>query len=185
MRDITKRQDMSKNSTTNDQQISLIGRYMMFGMWIGLLSLLTWFFYDWQQNDFNPNQTIPSMTNKNGQNELVLQANRQGQYIANGYINGTSVVFLLDTGANDVSIPAHIAKKIKLPQGRKIQFETANGIASGFKTKINKIKIGDIELQNINASINPNVRFDEILLGMSFLKHVELVQKNKTMTLRY
>ncbi len=176
---------MSKDKITNDDQVSLIGRYMMFAMWIGLLGLLTWFFYNWQQNEMNPNTSVSSMLNTRGQTELILKANKQGQYIVNGYINNTPVTFLLDTGANDVSIPGHIAKKIGLKKGYKIQFETANGIAVGYRTKIDRIKIGDIELTNISASINPNVRFNEILLGMSFLKHLELVQKNKTMTLRY
>ena len=123
--------------------------------------------------------------NKQGKIEIVLDANRQGQYIAKGYINSTAVTFLVDTGANDVSIPAHIAKRIGLKTGQKIRFETANGSAMGFKTRLDTIKLGDIELNNISASINPNVKFDEILLGMSFLKHVELIQKNKTMTFRY
>lgn len=176
---------MSKKSTTDDEQVNLIGRYMMFGMWIGLLSLFTWYFYNWQQNEMNPNHSVTSMLNKQGQNELVLKANKQGQYIVSGYINNTPVIFLLDTGANNVSVPAHIAKAIGLKKGRKVLFETANGTAAGYRTKIKRLKIGSIELKNIGASINPNVRFDEVLLGMSFLKHIEMIQKNNTMTLRY
>lgn len=176
---------MSKLGDSNDEQIGLIAKFMMFGMWLGLLALLSLFFYNWQQNEFNPNRSINSMVNQQGLTEIVLKANRQGQYIAKGYINGTAVTFLVDTGANDVSIPAHIAKEIGLKTGQKIRFETANGIATGFKTRLDKIKLGEIELKNISASINPNVNFDEILLGMSFLKHLELIQKNKTMTLRY
>jgi len=176
---------MPKFRNTNDEQVGAIGKVMMFGMWLGLLALLTLYFYNWQQNEFNPNQNTHSNLNKQGQTELVLQANRQGQYIANGTINNTNVVFLLDTGANDVSVPAHIAKKIGLKRGQQVHFETANGSAIGYRTQLKTIKLGDIELNNISASINPNVTFDEILLGMSFLKHLELMQKNKTMTLRY
>lgn len=176
---------MPKFRNTNDEQVGRIAKFMMFGMWLGLLAFLTLFFYNWQQNEFNPNQSVDSKLNKQGKIEIVLEANRQGQYIAKGYINSTSVTFLVDTGANDVSIPAHIAKRIGLKTGQKIRFETANGTAIGYKTRLDVIKLGDIELSNISASINPNVSFDEILLGMSFLKHVELIQKNKTMTLRY
>ncbi len=176
---------MPINRDQNEQEVSSIGKFMFFGMWIGLLGLLSLFFYNWESNEFNPNQSIDSKINVRGQAELVLTANRHNQYIANGYINNTAVVFLLDTGANDVSIPAHIAKKIGLKRGRQLRFETANGTAIGYQTKINKIKLGGIELENITASINPNVKFDEVLLGMSFLKHLELVQKNRTLTLRY
>lgn len=176
---------MSNPGNSNDEQVDAIGKYMLFGMWLGLLALLTLFFYNWQQNELNPNQTIKSKLNTQGQVEVILQANRQGQYITTGFINNTPVTFLLDTGANDVSIPTHIAKKIGLNIGQRVHFETANGSATGFKTRLDKVKVGDIELNNISASINPNVKFDEILLGMSFLRHVELIQKNKTMTLRY
>ncbi len=176
---------MSINPKQNEQEVTSIGKFMLFGMWIGLLVLLTLFFYNWEQNEFNPNQSIDSKINTRGQAELVLTANRQHQYIANGFINNTAVVFLLDTGANDVSIPAHIAKKIGLKRGPQMYYETANGTAIGYQTMVKKIKLGGIELENVPASINPNVKFDEVLLGMSFLKHLELVQKNKTLTLRY
>ncbi len=176
---------MPINRDQNEQEVTSIGKFMFFGMWIGLLGLLSLFFYNWESSEFNPNQAIDSKINVRGQTELVLTANRHNQYIANGFINNTPVVFLLDTGANNVSIPAHIAEKIGLKRGRQLRFETANGIAIGYQTKINKIKLGGIELENISASINPNVKFDEVLLGMSFLKHLELVQKNRTLTLRY
>ncbi len=176
---------MSIKRDQNEQQVSSMGKFMFFGMWIGLLGLLTLFFYNWEQTELNPNQSVDSKINMRGQTELVLTANRHNQYIANGFINNTAVVFLLDTGANDVSVPEHIANKIGLKHGPAIRYETANGTAVGYQTMIKKIKLGDIELENIRASINPNVRFDEVLLGMSFLKHLELVQKNKTLILRY
>jgi len=173
------------DSNNNEEKLSVMGRYMMFAMWIVLLGLLSWFFYQWQQDQMNPNSTVASMINNKGQTEVVLQANRQGQYHVSGTINNTPVVFLLDTGANNVSIPGHVAEKIGLKKGYKIQFETANGSATGYRTKIENIAIGGIVLNNISASINPNVNFDEILLGMSFLKHVEMIQKNNILTLRY
>jgi len=176
---------MQSKPPSNDEQINNIGRYMMFGMWIGLLGMLTLFFYDWQEKEFNPNTNINTQLNPQGQQELQLVANRQGQYIVNGFINSTKVTFLVDTGANDVSIPEHIARKIGLPKGRQVLFETANGSAYGYKTRLATISVGNIQLKNISASINPNVKFDEILLGMSFLKHVEINHKNNTLTLRY
>lgn len=172
------------NQNTDDPVVS-IGRYMMFAMWAGLLALLTLIFYNWQQSEMYPNESASSILNARGQTELILEANRQGQYIVTGSINTTPVVFLVDTGANDVSIPGHIADKIGLRRGMKIIYETANGTAIGYQTKIKTINVGGIKLKNIKASINPNVRFNEVLLGMSFLKHIEMIHKNKTLILRY
>jgi aspartyl protease family protein len=176
---------MTDDENNNNKQVGSLGRYMFFGMWIGLLGLLTLFFYNWQQNEYNPNNNVNGILNPQNQAEVVLNANRQGQYIASGFINNLPVIFLVDTGANNVSIPSHIATKLNLPIGRKVQFDTANGLAMGYETKIQTIRIGNIQLQDIKASINPNVKYDEVLLGMSFLKHIELNQKDKTLTLRY
>ena len=47
-----------------------------------------------------------------------------------------------------------------------------------------KVAIGPIELSTVKASINPNMLGNEILLGMSFLKHLELLQRGDKLTLR-
>ena len=43
---------------------------------------------------------------------------------------------------------------------------------------------GDISLQNVRATINPGYKSNQILLGMSFLKHLEFSQRGDTLTLR-
>jgi aspartyl protease family protein len=47
-----------------------------------------------------------------------------------------------------------------------------------------KISIGNIFLYNVAAHINPAMKSDAILLGMSALKEVEFSQKGKQLTLR-
>jgi aspartyl protease family protein len=39
-------------------------------------------------------------------------------------------------------------------------------------------------LQQVRASINPNMQGNEVLLGMSFLKHLEFTQRGDSLTLR-
>lgn len=36
--------------------------------------------------------------------------------------------------------------------------------------------MGGIELRDVRASITPGLTTDEVLLGMSFLKHIEFTQ---------
>ena len=160
------------------------GRYMYFAMWILVLILLSAAFYRWDQATTNPNQSPTARALSADRYEIVLQRNRHGHYVANGTINGVNVTFFLDTGATDISIPGHIADKLKLKAGYKRTYQTANGDIENYTTTLKSISIGAIKRNNIRASINPNAQYDEILLGMSFLKTVELIQRGDTLTIR-
>jgi len=116
--------------------------------------------------------------------ELTLQRNRFGHYVASGNINDTPVVFLLDTGASDVSVPENLARQIGLKRGRPMMYQTANGTITVFATRLDKVDLGGIVLRQVRASINPNMQGNEVLLGMSFLKHLEFSQRGNTLVLR-
>jgi len=62
--------------------------------------------------------------------------------------------------------------------------QTANGMVTVYKTEIEQLSIGNIFLYNVAAHINPAMKSDAILLGMSALKKVEFSQKGKLLTLR-
>ena len=44
--------------------------------------------------------------------------------------------------------------------------------------------MGDIALQDVPAAIAPGLADGQILLGMSFLKHIEFTQRGNTLILR-
>lgn len=157
---------------------------MVFAMWLVLLALLTLFFDKYLGDQINPNQQVVQRQTAEGVREVVLERNRYGHYVASGQINGQPVTFLLDTGATDIAIPENVANRLGLAKGRSISFHTANGIARGYTTRLDSVGLGNIRLTDLPASINPNVNTDEILLGMSFLKHLEMNQKGNTLTLR-
>ena len=153
-------------------------------MWIFIFALLAVFFSDQLNKQNNPNQSIITTATSDGIKSLVLQRNRQGHYIANGSINNTPVVFMLDTGATDVSIPEKISRKLNLKHGPSAIYQTANGPVKVTMTRLQKISIGEISLNNVRATINPGFHGDEILLGMSFLKHLEFSQRGNKLTLK-
>lgn len=148
-------------------------------IWIVLLAATTVIFKYALDNVNNPNQQLMVTTNEFGDKEVVLQQNRYGHYVASGEINGQSVEFLLDTGATVVAIPEHIADKLHLKRGQAFQTQTANGNSLSYATTIDKLVLGDIIMTNVPASISSGMKFDEILLGMSFLKHLRLTQQGK------
>jgi len=163
---------------------SKIGQGMIYIAWILLLVLLTVAFNNYLEQQNNPNQVVSTEWNNNSA-EVRLKQNRYGHYVVNGQINHQAVTFLLDTGATLISIPEHIATTLQLERGYPSQSRTANGTITVYGTRLNSVRIGSIELKDIRASINPYMTGDEILLGMSFMRHLEMTQKGKELVLRY
>ena len=166
-----------------EEQQRRIGKIMVGAMWLLLLGLLTLFFNNVLEEQYNPNQQIASVQ-RDGQQEIVLQRNKFGHYVASGMINQQPVVFMLDTGATDISIPQKVAQRLGLQRGRPITYQTANGPAVNYATQLDSVSLGHLTLNHLPASINPNVNQEDVLLGMSFLKHLEFSQKGDTLTLR-
>ncbi|MEI6893473.1 MAG: TIGR02281 family clan AA aspartic protease [Colwellia sp.] len=152
--------------------------------WIIGLALLMFVFQDVLDEQYNPN-TLPDIRlTASGQAEVVLAQNRQGHYVARGTINEMPVTFLLDTGATQVSVPAHIAEQLGLIVQGNYQVQTANGQVTVYKTELEQLSLGNIFLYNVAAHINPAMKTDEILLGMSALKQVDFYQTGKQLILR-
>ena len=157
---------------------------MMTLMWLGIFTLLGLFFSNVLDQQKNPNQSLQTNVLSGDIKELVLQRNRSGHYVANGRINNIPVVFLLDTGATDVSIPAAIANKLNLVHGPSATYQTANGPVRVTLTRLKQISLGGIILNDVRATINPGFQGEEVLLGMSFLKHLEFTQRGNQLTLK-
>jgi aspartyl protease family protein len=152
-------------------------------IWIVLLGATTLLFNNVLDKINNPNQKLTISVNEGGQKQVVLKRNKYGHYVATGSINNYPVTFLLDTGATLVAIPQHIAAEIGLPKGRRFQTQTANGNSTSYSTKLDSLSLGGIVMNNVPASISTGMKFDEILLGMSFLKHLQLTQQGNTLTI--
>ena len=157
---------------------------MWVGFWLLLMGLLGYIFHGYLENTRNPNQQVLSQVSEHGVREVVLKRNKYGHYNLSGQINGQSVEFLIDTGATDISVPASLAPRLGLKRLYEMEFYTANGVAKGYGTQVREVRVGDIVLHDLPASINPNVDDDIILLGMSFLKKIEFTQRDDTLILR-
>ncbi|HEX7027092.1 MAG TPA: TIGR02281 family clan AA aspartic protease [Gammaproteobacteria bacterium] len=160
------------------------GGWMIYLMWAALLTVVALLMQNWLDRQYNPNRHLVVNTSSEGTPQVILTRNRYGHYVSPGYINGEEAVFFLDTGATDVVIPAEIADKYGLKRGPAYQASTANGIVTVYATKLDLIELGPLQLRNIRASINPHMDGEEILLGMSFLKHLELTQRKDQLIIR-
>ena len=160
-----------------------IGRVFMVLAWCAALFLATRFFAQWEARQQNPNVVVSSEQGE-GFIEVKLVSNVQGHFVASGQITGQPVDFMLDTGATDVSIPADLAKRLKLEEGFGVTLSTANGLSQGYRTRIERLQLGDIVLRDVRALVAPGLHGDQVLLGMSALNKLEFTQRGGTMLLR-
>lgn len=152
--------------------------------WLAALAILGlgWIVFDGILEDReNPNRNLMVAP---GATELTLKRNRAGHYLAPGRINGKEVRFLLDTGATLVSVPAHLGPHLGLKPGLRGEAVTANGTVTVRQTVIDELMLGPFMVQQVQSHLNPGMRDDEVLLGMSVLKHLEFTQRGDTLTVR-
>lgn len=129
----------------------------------------------------NPNEAVSA--GEGGRQRIELVANPAGQYIVPGRINGIEVDFLIDTGASHVAVPAGKAEALGLERGPEMRVQTASGTARAWHTTIERIAVGGIEQRNVRGSINPSMPGDYILLGMTFLRGLEMRQSGDRLIL--
>jgi aspartyl protease family protein len=170
---------------TDRDRTGRIGRAMMILAWVAGLALLSLLFQDQLQSRFNPNTELPERVGPDGMQQVVLERNARGHYVADGAINDVVVTFLIDTGATDVAIPEALADRLLLERKAGGITQTANGPVAVWQTLLHRVRLGPIELNNVRAAIVPSMGpGDPVLLGMSFLRQLEFSQRNGRLTLR-
>ena len=116
---------------------------------------------------------------------ITLQADSQGHFKVQGQINGgSSIEMLVDTGASLIFMPATDAKRLGIDykRGRIGQASTANGIVTMYVIRLDSVKIGDIELNQVDAAVQ-EVGLPFTLLGTSFLNRMEMRRDGDQMVL--
>ena len=119
-----------------------------------------------------------------GDGKIVLHAVSNGHFLAQGQINGRSVPLLVDTGASVVSISAAEAQRIGLnyKAGQPVNMSTANGISTGWLVKLSSIRLGSVDVYNVDAVVTP-AAMPYVLLGNSFLTRFQMTRTNDQLVL--
>jgi aspartyl protease family protein len=110
-----------------------------------------------------------------GGSRIVLPADSRGHFMTQGAINGRPVTFMLDTGATSIALSAADAQRIGLDYSRaqRVQMNTANGVASGYKLRLQSVRVGDVEVYDIDAIVSPQP-MPFVLLGNSFINRFSM-----------
>ena len=115
---------------------------------------------------------------------ISLPADGGGHFMGSGSINGRPVQFLVDTGASTVALSVADAERIGLAfrEGPSVRIGTANGLAQGWRVKLASVRIGDVEVYDVDAIVTPQ-GMPFVLLGNSYLNRFQMRRDNDQMVL--
>lgn len=103
---------------------------------------------------------------------------RSGHFHVDALVNGTVVSFLVDTGASDVALSSDDARRLGFDVNKlnyNVPYQTANGVTMAAPVTLDEIKMGDIVVRNVRASIGRG-DMNMSLLGMSFLNQIGSIE---------
>ena len=117
-------------------------------------------------------------------NKIILTAGSGGHFMTAGQINGRAVQFMVDTGATTVAMGALDAERAGLnyKSGQPVMMSTANGVTQGYKIKLDSVRVGDVEVFDVDAVVTPQA-MPFMLLGNSFLTRFQMLRDNDQLTL--
>ena len=127
--------------------------------------------------------SIPS-ANGGGNQSAVLAADIRGHYVTTGSINGTGTRMMVDTGASMVSMSKDEAKRLGISylNGERGMVSTANGVVPAYRVTLDTVRVGNLTLHQVDGLVQ-EAGMPYVLLGMSFLKRLEIKQDGTNMTL--
>jgi aspartyl protease family protein len=115
----------------------------------------------------------------------VLQADPRGHFLVEVAINGTPIRALVDTGASSVAINLEDARRmgVDLIGAPSVIVQTAAGPRRALRARLTNVQLGDILLQNVEATVSETNDLPIVLLGMSFLNQLDMQRSGRTLIL--
>jgi aspartyl protease family protein len=119
-------------------------------------------------------ELLPAAGTAGADGSVSYRASRDGYFHVEGWVNGTRIRFLVDTGASDVVLTPADARRLGMDVDR-LAFtqvtETANGFGRGAPVTLRQVEVGGLRVAEVSASVN-QADMSESLLGMSFLRRI-------------
>lgn len=118
--------------------------------------------------------------------EVVINRDSHNQYLTHATLNGRRSTVLVDTGANIVALSSRTAKNLGIDYKKGVisQVRTASGVAKSYSVILPSVAVGNLVVSGVEAAVIEGVYPEHVLLGMSYLRHVEMSENNGVMTLR-
>jgi iron donor protein CyaY len=114
-----------------------------------------------------------------GDGSMTITRQANGHFYVPGSVANVPATFLVDTGASVTSISDEIARQAGLHNCKEMQFNTANGMATGCIALVPNMTLGNFTLQNITVAVMPNMETN--LLGANVLRNFQVSQSDSLM----
>lgn len=121
-----------------------------------------------------------------GKRSATLYPDHGGHFFIEGFVNGASVYFLVDTGATVVAMNSVTATRVGIDyrkNGRPGVASTPAGYVRTYDLFLNSVQVGGITLYNVAGSVIEGNHPRETLLGMSFLGQLDMTRDGRKMEL--
>lgn len=110
-----------------------------------------------------------------GWEQIAIAPDRSGNYLTDVEIDGRFIHMVVDTGATYVSLTNADAAAVGLrpaPADYIYKTMTANGTGVAAKVRIDRLRIGSMEIYDVEAFVMPPGVLGTSLLGMSALRRL-------------
>ena len=133
---------------------------------------------DGNRQKLDLNQSIAGNFKKPNRTRMRIFPDALGMYYVDGKINGLATRFLIDTGATFVTMSGNHASRLKIDyrKGTYSSAQTASAVVPVWQIKLASVRIGGIELKNVDATVIAGERPFDVLLGNSFLRRTRIQQ---------
>lgn len=119
--------------------------------------------------------------------KVVVTADQRGHFSSTFKLNGRQVDGMIDTGATLVAVNTSTARRIGLslnPSDFSHEVSTANGSIKAAVVMIDRLQIGTITINDVQAVVLDDKALQTNLIGMSFLSRLGKYQaENGTLLL--
>jgi aspartyl protease family protein len=112
--------------------------------------------------------------------EVRVKSDARGHFVFEAYVNDRPATFMADTGATLVVLTYEDAARLGLSPQRldfSARVETANGVSHVAPVMLDRVRVDDITVRDVEAVVAERGALDTNLLGMSFLGRLKSFAK--------
>ena len=126
--------------------------------------------------ELNPGTTQTLSPGAAGRGAVIrIRKTGDGHFIAKAQVNGKKVSMIIDTGASTVVLRHEDARRAGIQLDAlnyTVPVETANGRAFAARVKLERVSVGELSLEKVDALVARPGALHQSLLGMSFLSRL-------------
>ncbi len=160
---------------TRRHELSQNIKYAMIWLGVILLLVLGYSFRDGLTNNRLMAELVPHRASTSEDGHMTIRSREDGHFYIEIKINNVPVLFMIDTGASDIVLTPDDARRVGLePEALNFsrKYQTANGVVTGAPVKLASLRLGDVHMADMPASVN-GAPMEHSLLGMRFLQELK------------